>query len=404
MRRPFCVLVFALVPVFTASCRTQPPKVAESKDYARPLPEGMMALEKVTDPAQYPDFGQGYEADAAGLIAAVEESMKYFSKPSSKKPYPYLDISHDRAQASLAAFKRVVETAKSPEDLNAQIVAKFDVYRSVGYDGRGTVLYTGYCEPIYNGSREPTSVYRYPLYKLPPDLVKKADGTCLGRKTPGGGTVPYYTRREIDTMKALAGKGLEICYVGSKLEAFICHVQGSARVKLADGREIKLGYAGKNEAPYASLGGLLVKDGRVPKDKMSLTAIKEYFAAHPEELDYYIYQNPSYVFFSEREGGPFGCLGVAVTPYHSLATDKAVFPPGCIGFYDTAVPAYTGPDTIDLRPMGRFAMDQDRGGAIRSAGRSDIFLGTGPPAERLAGYTQHEGRLFYVFVKAGSAP
>jgi membrane-bound lytic murein transglycosylase A len=181
-------------------------------------------------------------------------------------------------------------------------------------------------------------------------------------------------------------------------------VQGSARIKLPDGTELRLGYAGKNEHPYTSLGGLLVKDGRVPKDRMSLTAIKEYFAAHPEELDYYVYQNPSYVFFQENQGGPYGCLGVTVTPYHSLATDKKVFPPGCIGFFDAELPVWTSLDTIGFQPTARFALDQDRGGAIRSAGRSDIFLGTGPPAERLAGYMQREGRLYYIFVKGGAAP
>ncbi len=391
-----------ILPLLLLGCRSKPAP-AEVKDYARPLPAGMMALEKI-DPSQYPDFGRGFLHDPAGLLASIENSMLWFSKPSSKKPYPYLDVSHDRAKRSLESFKRLVQTAKSPEELNQGIVSGFDVYRSVGYDGRGTVFYTGYCEPIYRGSRTPTATFNVPIYRLPPDLVKGDGGVCLGRKTPEGGLVPYYTRREIDTLKTLAGKGLEIAYLSSKLEAYICHVQGSARVKLDDGTELRLGYAGKNEHAYTSMGALLVNDGRVPRDKMSLTAIKEYFAAHPEELDYYMYQNPSYVFFQENQGGPFGCLGVAVTPYHSVATDKAVFPAGSMAFYDTVVPAYTSPDTIGFTPMGRFALDQDRGGAIRSAGRSDIFLGTGPPAERLAGFTQNEGKLYYVFVKEGTAP
>jgi len=46
-----------------------------------------------------------------------------------------------------------------------------------------------------------------------------------------------------------------------------------------------------------------------------------------------------------------------------------------------------------------FVCDQDRGGAIRSAGRADLFLGTGDQAESLAGQTKSEGRLYYVFLK-----
>ncbi len=395
------LLAFLLLPCLAAACRSKP-KPEVSKDYARPLPEGMMALEKI-DPSQYPDFGRGFTGDPEGLLASIDYSLTYFSKPSSKKPYPYLDVSHDRAQRSLVEFRALLQTAKSPEELNREVAARFDVYRSVGYDGNGTVLYTGYCEPIYEGSRTPTPIYKYPIYRLPPDLVKQPDGTCLGRKTPQG-LVPYHTRREIDTIKALAGKQLEICWLPDKLQVYICHVQGSARIKLVDGNELRLGYAGKNEHPYTSLGGLLVKDGRVPKDRMSLTAIKDYFAQHPEELDYYMYQNPSYVFFQENQGGPYGCLGVTVTPYHSFATDKKVFPPGCVGFFDTELPVWTSLDTIGFQPQARFALDQDRGGAIRSAGRCDIFLGTGPPAERLAGYMQREGRLYYIFSKEGAAP
>lgn len=402
MFRPSRLLIFALLPVLAVACRSKPQPKEEPKDYARPLPEGMMALEKI-DPSQYPDFGRGWQSDPEGLLASLEYSLSYFAKPSSKKPYPYLDVSHERAKRSLEEFRELVKTAHSPEELNREVAARFDVYRSVGYDGRGTVLYTGYCEPIYPGSRTQTAEFKYPLYRLPADLVKQPDGTCLGRKTAQG-LVPYYTRREIDTLKSLAGQELEICWLAGKLEVYICHVQGSARIKLSDGTELRLGYAGKNEHPYTSLGGLLVQDGRVPKDKMSLTAIKDYFAAHPEELDYYIQQNQSYVFFQENQGGPYGCLGVTVTPYHSLATDKKVFPPGCIGFFDTELPVWNSLDSIGFQPSARFALDQDRGGAIRSAGRCDIFLGTGPPAERLAGYMQREGRLYYIFVKEGAAP
>ncbi len=46
-----------------------------------------------------------------------------------------------------------------------------------------------------------------------------------------------------------------------------------------------------------------------------------------------------------------------------------------------------------------FACDQDRGGAIRAAGRCDIFRGTGDEAGKMAGHTFAEGRLYYIFLK-----
>jgi len=48
-----------------------------------------------------------------------------------------------------------------------------------------------------------------------------------------------------------------------------------------------------------------------------------------------------------------------------------------------------------------FALDQDTGGAIRAAGRCDIYLGVGDDAGKLAGQTYQEGRLYYLFLKPG---
>ena len=54
---------------------------------------------------------------------------------------------------------------------------------------------------------------------------------------------------------------------------------------------------------------------------------------------------------------------------------------------------------VDLeRPVG-FALDQDTGGAIRAAGRCDVYMGVGDRAGELAGGTYREGRLYYLFVK-----
>jgi membrane-bound lytic murein transglycosylase A len=48
-------------------------------------------------------------------------------------------------------------------------------------------------------------------------------------------------------------------------------------------------------------------------------------------------------------------------------------------------------------------MDQDTGGAIRAAGRCDVFMGTGPEVGELAGRTLAEGKLYYIFVRPDGA-
>jgi membrane-bound lytic murein transglycosylase A len=385
-----CLSFFGVV---LASCASEP-----QKDYFRELPPDKKALELVSDPAQYPYFGSGFR-DVDSLLQSIDQSIAYLKKPSSQKYYPYLpEITHERALRSLEAFRDLLQMVKSPEELHKRIVKEFDVYRSVGCDMKGTVLFTGYCTPTFVGSLTPDAVSKYPLYKLAPDLVKDDDGTPLGRRTPEGQVVPYYTREEIERRNLLTGQ--ELVYLNDRFEAFIVHVQGSARIRLRDdGREMKIGYAGKTDRPYTSVGRALLADGKIPKEKLSLRGLKEFFRQNPAELDRYLYKNELFVFFSEQEGGPFGSLNTLVSPYHTIATDKAVFPRGCLAFLETRVPALGTWQNVSEKPFAGFALDQDTGSAIRAAGRCDIYLGIGHDAELLAGETYAEGKLFYIFVK-----
>lgn len=385
----------ALAALLLPACsllEVQPRPPAEP-DYGRPLPPGEMALEKVTDPALYPDFGCGFgERDT--LLRAIDGTLAYFAKPSSRRYFPYLDITHERAVRSLELFRRELLDATSGEDLHRRIVEKFEVYRSKGWDGSGTVLFTGYCQPIYDASPVRTDRYRYPLYALPPELVKDEDGTPLGWRRPDGTIGPSPTRADFDA-GLLEGRGLELFWLADPLEVYVIHVQGSAKLRMPDGSLRSVGYAGKTERPYVGLGRALVEDGKIPRGKLSLFAIRRYFAEHPEERDAYLRRNESYVFFTEIEGGPYGSLNIEVTPYRTLATDKKVFPRGGLCFVETRLPDETGRQ----RPFCGFLLDQDTGGAIRSAGRADIFVGTGPEAERIAGSTYSEGRLYYIFAR-----
>ena len=44
-------------------------------------------------------------------------------------------------------------------------------------------------------------------------------------------------------------------------------------------------------------------------------------------------------------------------------------------------------------------LDQDSGGAIRAAGRCDLYMGVGPQAEQLAGHQLYPGRLYYLALR-----
>jgi len=390
-----CVLILG----GAAGCK----KKDDALDFDRPLPPGAYALRRLVDPEMFPDLAAGCPTDDVSrslLVTAIDRSLDYLAHPSSETYYPLQGITHAQAVDSLMAFRSLLLAVQPPQELAQQILDRFDVYQSVGCDDRGAVLFTGYYTPIFEGSLEPTGQYRYPLYRLPSDLVKNGEGLCIGRRLDDGRVVPYPARRELETSGQLAG--LELVYLKDKFDAYICHVQGSARFRLPDGREFEVGYAGKNAGEYQSVGRLLLADEKIKPEEYSLDAIRRYFREHPGEVDPYCQQNESFIFFQESSGGPFGSLGAPVTPYRSLATDKSVFPRGCLTYVDTTVPVREGPHLIG-RPFRAFMLDQDTGGAIRAAGRADIYLGIGDEAGRIAGWTAGVGKLYYLFLKAGAA-
>ncbi len=373
----------------------EPITVGPKKDYNKQLPPGEKALVKLTDPADFPDFSEGFER-RAGLEEAAQYSLDYLSRKSSQHFFPYLDVSHERAVASVRAFLEVLRTARSPEEFDTQIKARFEIYKSRGCDDRGTVLYTGYYRPIFDARLRPDSEFRFPLYKKPPDLAQ--DPVTFKYSGKGGG--PYLTRGEIER-GALNGKGLELCYLRDRFEAYIVTVQGSGRLRLENGQYFDIGYSGDNGHEYKSVGQTLVETGAIPPDELSLQGLIRFFHQHPDKLDEALAVNSRYVFFTPRSGGPYGSLNVPVTPFRSIATDKEVYPRASVGFLHTQLPARAD-GVIRNHSYSGFAMDQDTGGAIRAAGRCDVFMGTGPEVGEMAGRTFSEGQLYYIFVKPGA--
>lgn len=396
MFRATLALVTAM---FLFSCASQHKE--EVKDYSRALPEGAPALELVTDPVEFPDFRAMF-ADLESLDSALEASAEYMTKPSSKQWFPVQEFTHSRVERSLAALREVVGKSQSPMEFAGFMRSNFDVYRSVGWNGEGEVLFTAYYQPIFDGRRERGGAYVHPVYGLPEDLVKDKDGTPLGRRD-GERVVSYFSRAELEANGHLDGQGLEVAWLESKLDAFIIHVQGSAKLRLEDGSFMYIGYAGKTDREYTSIGKELVADGKIPSDELSLAAIRGWFDQNPEELDEYLQRNESYVFFLETgPGGPWGSLGAPVTAWRTIATDKSVFPRASPCAVETVVPRLRSGGGLTQTPITTLVFDQDTGGAIRSAGRCDLFVGIGDEAERIAGHTQHEGRLFYFLVKEDS--
>lgn len=381
----------ACAPILAAilACQTTSD---EAPDWGRALPHGASALLPLGPGESPPAIGHVW-LERASVGPALERSLMWTRKRTSPDHFPIAGITHERALRSLERFAELLDGSRGPDDFDAAVREEFQWYKSAGWDGRGGgVLFTGYCTPILDGSLFKDGEYQHPLYAQPADLEKALDGTVLGRRTASG-LEPYPTRDVIEA-GFLKGQGLELCYLRNPLDAFIAHVNGSAVVHLPDGGEARFGYAGKNGRRYTSIGRELVQDGEIRSDELSLAAIRTWASRNPRDVRRYLERNESYVFFQPIIGNPHGSLDVEVAAGRSLATDKSLFPRGALCYVDTTLPLSSG------RAIYRQLMfDQDTGGAIRTAGRADIYLGIGPEAERRAGATRSEGQLYYLFLK-----
>ena len=324
-------------------------------------------------------------SDRQNLLQAIANSIQYIQTPSADKRYPVAGISRDLMERSLVRFHRLVQVSRTAKDLQQAVNREFDLYQSVGRDGNGTMQFTGYYEAVYKASRTRTGEFQYPLYRLPPDFDRWRS--------------PHPTRAMLESSQQMSG--LEIAWLSDRFQAFLVHVQGSARFELPDGNLLTVGYAGKTDQPYRSVGAEIVRDGKMRLEDVTLQTLIEYFKNNPQDLVTYLNRNPSFVFFRETNGKPAtGSLGWSVTAERSIATDKKIFPAGGIAIIRTEIP-FENPITgkLELRPIQRFVVDQDTGGAIRGAGRVDIFMGTGDRAKQRAGLIKGDGELYYLVLK-----
>ncbi|WAL58145.1 murein transglycosylase A [Thermocoleostomius sinensis A174] len=336
----------------------------------------------------------GETGDRAALQTAIAYSLNYLQTSEAAADYANYDaipaFTRDRVYRTLARFQQLLADSTSAAELQASVRQAFDLYRSIGVDGQGTVQFTGYFEPIYAASRTPTAEFRYPLYALPPDLNRW--------------TQPHPTRRQLEGSHGQPAlrllQGLELVWLRDRLEAYLVQVQGSAQLQLTDGTIMSVGYAGRTDYPYVSVGRELVNDGKIAEAELSLPAVIDYFRQHPAEVDHYILRNNRFIFFRETTGSPaIGSLGVPVTPERSIATDKSLMPPGALALIQTQIP-YSEPNgTLTPRLVSRYVLDQDTGGAIRGPGRVDIFMGSGEQAGDRAGLINGPGQLYYLLLK-----
>ena len=279
--------------------------------------------------------------------------------------------------------------------------------------GDSAGLLTGYYEPIVDGSRFPTGIFKVPIYRRPPDLVPPRNSTGPGfpnkgqslRRTSSGALVPYYDRGQI-LDGALDGKHLEICWIKNQSDALTIQIEGSARVRLEDGTILRINYDGHNGYPFVPVSRTLIERNIIPRKEMSLERIRDWMHANPQSAQEVLRQNRSFVFFrivglsddrepKDAQGAPHdreavGAQGVPLTPGRSIAVDNALHLYGTPFFIQADLPLTSEKRSVSF---DRLMIAQDTGSAIVGPARADIFWGAGDRAGQLANHVHHPGNF-----------
>jgi membrane-bound lytic murein transglycosylase A len=422
----------------------------------KPPPEILEPSLKKLAVSAYPRF-----SDSMGfskLDKALAQSLAYYRKVPDTRLFAFGPDHYTASHLirSLETLQAYLDTRPAESSLNRFIRDRFHVYASVANEPK-EVLFTGYFEPTFLGSLNPDARFAWPLYPVPRDLMeidlasfsdRYAGHDRLKARVDGNRVVPYFSRQAINTMTDFHLRAQPVAWLESRVDRFFLEIQGSGRIQTLENDIIRIQYAGANGNPYRSIGRYLIDNQEIPKEHMSMQAIRQWLEANPHRMDEVLHHNESFVFFKTGTGGPFGNIGVTLTPFRSMATDYRLFPKGALCFVQTRLPspaqfaesgdsdsdqasAAAVPERLDRTkdqgPAGSgpgagrleqeagsgfepvdpeqwdlvslFVMNQDTGGAIRGPARADLFCGSDAYARFTAGHMNVRGKLFFLVMK-----
>ncbi|WP_261842868.1 murein transglycosylase A [Aliamphritea ceti] len=349
--------------------------------------------------------GCSFAPKEAGIGEAVSwQSLDGWQKDQQAEVWPGLLLQCNKLRKKSADWQRICTAADqldNPNNQQARVFFEkhFQVYRINGTEGRKDGLITGYYTPLLYGSLQKSERYSYPLYQKPADMLGIQVKSCADRsarcrgRVIGDQVMPYYSRAEIDGPgQPLAGQ--ELLWVDDPNAAFFLHIQGSGVIQLDTGELVSVGYKDQNGHAYKPIGRVLVDNGEVAREDISLDSINQWLETNPQRADWLKNQNPSYVFFylsDKTESGPRGSLNVPLTNERSVAVDRKIIPLG--------TPLWLSTTLFDNSDYQRLVLAQDTGGAIKGPVRADVFFGRGERAKRLAGHMKQSGELFALLPK-----
>ena len=162
-------------------------------DVPKPQAEPLRLPNAALEPIDWNALGgwatDDHAAAFATFVASCRPLLRTVLSKSETRPM-YLALTHVCRQA-LAAGRPTAEQARMFFERNFRPLRITKLGESAGF-------LTGYYEPIVDGSRFPTGIFRVPIYRRPRDLVPPLNSAGPGfpnrgqslRRTPGGELVP----------------------------------------------------------------------------------------------------------------------------------------------------------------------------------------------------------------------
>lgn len=333
--------------------------------FGRPIPAANGA--GVTIPFRAPTEGETTPAvetetpKTSAEMPAIRRTKRRLSKifvPGGPDTIPYLTIEPAMLQAmyeqanylrrkdvhtketsgiTKTDMLRTVKLLEGVQLLDPHVMlTTFDFYNIKTNLKKNKVRMTGYYTPVVKASRVRTAEYTVPMLRRPESNVPPA---------------------EIIEAGFLNGKGLELAWLRSRKELANAQLQGNCLVEFPDGKRQHFGFGGS------------VKRAK-GKGK--------------------------YVFFTPVDEKVLGCGYFPLTAGYSVAVDPRFIPIG-----STLLAELPHMDTKGkLRGYTyRIIFAQDRGGAILTTGRMDLYCGVGQKGLQEANKINHFGRLWLLLPK-----
>ena len=383
-----------------------PPAVSEPiiSPAATPVDDGGTSISLAAVP--FPELPGWLGDKQSAALPALLKSCAKLNPAAADKPFgKYPEMGRIRDWLPICKDAKLIRPDNHVE-AKYFFESRFRAYSvSVGFQRRG--LFTGYYEPELDGAWKPGGGYSTPIYARPRDLLSadlgsfddKWKGSQIAGRLVGDSFVPYHSRAEIDS-GVLAGRQLEVLWVADPIDAFFMHIQGSGRIRFADGTHIRLGYAGRNGHRYTPVGRELVAAGQMKLKDVTMPAIRDWMKRSPVAGQALMRKNKSYIFFRVVDtDGPVGAQGVVLTPGRSIAVDRAYYPMGVPIWIVT-----TDPGVKPAKPLRRLMIAQDTGSAIKGPIRGDFFWGYGAAAGDKAGRMKEKGQIYVLLPRTVPPP